>query len=185
LAKIKDMVRLYLKSDNFWVSLSRDVLSALAVIAVISLALYMYAGVWPPLVSVSGTSMYPHMKDGDLILVQGIDYSKIVTYEAGEAGNYSTFGNYGDVIVYQPFGRKDMTPVIHRAMYTANTSDPMWQGSVDAPNGGFVTKGDNNFLFDQSSGVCPNTPVKPEWVLGVAKLRIPYLGYVRNILSFI
>lgn len=157
----------------------------MAVIGVIALALYLYAGVWPPLVSVSGLSMDPHLKDGDLILIQGVDASKVVTYDAGKASNYSTFGNYGDVIVYQPFGRRDMTPVIHRAMYLANESAPMWQGSVDAPNAGFVTKGDNNFLFDQCSGVCPNTPVKPEWILGVAKMRIPYLGYVRGLLSFI
>jgi len=185
LANINELVRWYMKSENFWVSLSRDVLSALAVIGVIGLALYAYAGVWPPLVSVDGTSMYPHLKDGDLILIQHVDYSKIMTYDAGKAAGYSTFGSYGDVIVYQPFGQKDMTPVIHRAMYRANASDPMWQGSVAAPNNGFVTKGDNNFLFDQSSGVCPNTPVKPEWVLGVARLRIPYLGYVRSLLSFI
>ena len=185
MANINELVRWYLKSDNFWVSLSRDVLSAVAVIAVIGLALYAYAGVWPPMVSVDGTSMYPHLQDGDLILIQHVDYSKIMTYDAGKAADYSTFGNYGDVIVYQPFGEKDMTPVIHRAMYRANASDPMWQGSVAAPNSGFVTKGDNNFLFDQSSGVCPNTPVKPEWVLGVARLRIPYLGYVRSLLSFI
>ena len=70
-------------------------------------------------------------------------------------------------------------------MYPVNASDPMWQGGAAAPNSGFITKGDNNFLFDQSSGVSPNTPVKPEWVLGVARLRIPYLGYVRSLLSFI
>lgn len=185
MANINELVRRYMKSDNFWISLSRDVLSAIAVIAVIGLALYAYAGVWPPMVSVDGTSMYPHMHDGDLILIQHVDYSKIMTYDMGKAAGYSTFGNYGDVIVYQPFGQKDMTPVIHRAMYPVNASDPMWQGSAAAPNSGFITKGDNNFLFDQSSGVSPNTPVKPEWVLGVARLRIPYLGYVRSLLSFI
>jgi signal peptidase len=61
----------------------------------------------------------------------------------------------------------------------------MWQGSIQAPNDGFITQGDNNFLFDQSSGVSPNTPVEDDWILGVAKFRIPFLGYVRSVFSFI
>jgi signal peptidase I len=179
------MVHTFMKSNNFWVSLARDTLFAFAAVGVIALALYLYAGTWPPMVSVSGTSMYPNMHDGDLILIQGIDKSKIVTYEAGKSSGYTTFGGYGDVIVYQPFGQKDMTPVIHRALYRVNASEPMWQGGIAAPNAGFVTQGDNNFLFDQGSGVCPNTPVEDGWILGVAKYRIPFLGYVRSLFSFI
>jgi len=181
----REIVRTFMKSNNFWISLARDIVYAFSAVAVIAGALYLYAGVWPPLVSVSGTSMYPHMHDGDLILIQGIDKSKIVTYADAQGTGYSTFGGPGDVIVYQPFGRKDMTPVIHRAMYQVNASDPMWNGSVDAPNSGFITQGDNNFLYDQSTGICPNTPIKDDWILGVAKLRIPYLGYVRSLFSFI
>lgn len=182
---VKELVHTFLNSNNFWVSLARDVLFAFAAVAAIALVLYLYAGVWPPMVSVEGTSMYPHMQDGDLILIQGIDKSKIVTYEAGKQDGYMTFDGYGDVIVYQPFGRKDVTPVIHRALYQVNESRPMWQGSIQAPNAGFITRGDNNFLFDQGSGVCPNTPVKDGWILGVAKFRIPFLGYVRSVFSFI
>jgi signal peptidase len=127
--------------------------------------------------------MYPHMHDGDLILIQGVDKSKVETYAVARSDGYSAFGSYGDVIVYQPFGRKDMTPVIHRALYYVNASEPMWAGSIPAPNGGFITQGDNNYLLDQNSAVCPNTPVKPDWVLGVARFRIPLLGYVRSVLS--
>ena len=182
---VKGLVHTFMNSNNFWVSLARDVLFAFTAVAAIALVLYLYAGVWPPMVSVEGTSMYPHMQDGDLILIQGIDKSKIETYEAAKNSGYSTFGAYGDVIVYQPFGRKDMTPVIHRALYHVNASQPMWQGSIQAPNDGFITQGDNNFLFDQSSGVSPNTPVEDDWILGVAKFRIPFLGYVRSVFSFI
>ncbi len=175
----------FLNSKNFWVSLARDTLFAFAVVGAVALALFLFAGVWPPLVSVDGTSMYPNMQNGDLILIQGIDRSKIVTLEDGRDTGYSTFNGYGDVIVYQPFGRRDVTPVIHRALYRVNASEPMWQGGIPAPCAGFITRGDNNFLFDQNSGVCPNTPVRDDWILGVAKFRIPYLGYVRNIFSFI
>jgi signal peptidase len=182
---VKDTVNKFMKSGNFWISLMRDTLFAVAAVGALALALYLYAGVWPPMVSVGGLSMYPNMHDGDLILIQGIDRSSIVTYDAGKDSGYMTFGGYGDVIVYQPFGRRDMTPVIHRALYHVNASEPLWQGGVQAPNEGYITQGDNNFLFDQSSGVCPNTPVQDDWILGVAKFRIPYLGYVRNIFSFI
>lgn len=174
-----------MKSDNFWVSLARETLSALVAVGAIALVLFLYAGVWPPMVSVNGLSMYPNMHDGDLIIIQGIQKSPVTTYQAAQGTGLSSFNDAGDVIVYQPYGRKDMTPVIHRALYYVNASEPMWSGGIQAPNPGYITKGDNNFLFDQSSGVCPNTPVKEEWILGVAKFRIPYLGYVRSLLSFI
>ena len=175
----------FMKSDNFWVSTFRDLAFAAVVVGAIGLVLYAYAGVWPPLVSVNGLSMYPDMHDGDLILVQHLDPSQIVTYAAAQSTGYQTFNNYGDVLVYRPFGRTDITPVIHRAMAWVNASDPMWSGSAEAPNSGYVTKGDNNYLYDQAAGICPNSPVKPEWVLGVARARIPYLGYVRSLLGFI
>ena len=174
-----------MKSNNFWVSLARETLFALVAVGAIALILFVYAGTWPPMVSVDGLSMFPNMHDGDLIIIQSIQKSPIVTYQAAQATNHSTFNGAGDVIVYQPFGRKDMTPVIHRALYYVNASEPMWPGGIAAPNSGYITKGDNNFLFDQSSGVCPNTPVEDSWILGVARFRIPYLGYVRSIFSFI
>jgi signal peptidase len=181
----KELIRTLMKSDNFWISLARDLVCAFAVVGAIALGLYMYAGVWPPMVSVDGLSMYPHMQDGDLIIIQGIDKAKIVAYGDAVENGYKSFDGYGDVIVYQPFGRKDMTPVIHRVMYYVNASQPMWRGGIQAPNAGFITKGDNNFLYDQSSGISPNTPVKDEWILGVAKYRIPLFGYVRKALFFI
>jgi signal peptidase len=178
-----DIIKKFMSSDNFWVSTFRDFLFAGAAVGVVALALFAYAGVWPPLVSVDGTSMDPHMKGGDLVLIQRVDASQIVTFDAAGGGAYRTFEDYGDVIVYRPFGRADMTPVIHRAMTYVNASEPMWKGSVPAPNDGFVTRGDNNYLYDQCSGICPNTPVRPEWVMGVARFRIPYLGHVRSLLG--
>ncbi|HTY90486.1 MAG TPA: S26 family signal peptidase [Methanocella sp.] len=182
---MKDTFHTFMKSDNFWVSLARETLTALLAVGAIALLLFLYAGVWPPMVSVDGLSMYPNMHDGDLIIIQGIQKSPITTYQAALGTNYSTFNGAGDVIVYQPFGLKNMTPVIHRALYYVNASQPMWNGGIAAPSSGYITKGDNNFLFDQSSGICPNTPVRDEWILGVAKFRIPYLGYVRSLFSFI
>jgi signal peptidase I len=176
-------IKRFLSSDNFWVSTFRDILFAGLFVGAIALALYAYAGAWPPLVSVNGLSMDPHMHDGDLILIQKVDPAMIMTYDAAKDTGYQTFNDYGDVLVYRPFGRTDTTPVIHRAMTWVNASEPLWDGSVEATESGFVTQGDNNYLFDQSCGICPNSPVKPDWVLGVARMRIPYLGYVRSVLG--
>jgi signal peptidase I len=173
----------FMKSDNFWVSTFRDILFAGVAIGAVALVLYVYSGAWPPLVSVDGLSMDPHLQNGDLILIQKIDPATIATYESAKDTGYQTFQNYGDVLVYRPFGRTDMTPVIHRAMMWVNESDPMWDGGLAAPSSGFVTQGDNNYLYDQCSGICPNTPVKPEWIMGVARFRIPLLGYVRGVLG--
>jgi signal peptidase len=60
-----------------------------------------------------------------------------------------------------------------------------------AKNGGYLTKGDNNFRSDQGSflsrmdlGVIQ--PVKPEWIVGKALFAIPLLGYIPlNILPVI
>ena len=180
-----DIIRKFLKSKNFWVSTAREFLFAFAFIAVVAGALYAYSGAWPPLVSVNGLSMYPHMQDGDLILIQKLSSDQIQTYDEARLSGYQTFDGYGDVLVYRPFGRTDMTPVIHRAMARVNASGPMWTGSSPAPNDGFVTQGDNNYLFDQSCAICPNTPVQDDWILGVARFRIPYLGYVRSLLSVV
>ncbi|HEY3272655.1 MAG TPA: S26 family signal peptidase [Methanocella sp.] len=173
----------FMKSDNFWVSTFRDILFAGIAISAVALVLYMYSGAWPPLVSVDGLSMDPHMHSGDLILIQKIDPGKIATYDVAKGTDYKTFESYGDVLVYRPFGRTDITPVIHRAMAWVNESEPMWEGGIAAPSSGFVTQGDNNYLYDQCSGICPNTPVNPDWVMGVARFRIPLLGYVRGLLG--
>jgi len=180
-----DLLKKFMTSKNFWVSTAREFLFAIAAIAVVAGVLFAYSGVWPPLVSVDGLSMFPNMQNGDLILIQKLSPDQIQTYAEAKQAGYTTFNGYGDVLVYRPFGRTDMTPVIHRAMTRVSASQPMWQGSVPAPNDGFVTQGDNNYLYDQSSGICPNTPVKTDWILGVAKFRIPYLGYVRSLISFI
>lgn len=178
-----DLFKRFMKSQNFWVSTLRDILFAVVAIGAVALILYAYAGAWPPLVSVNGLSMDPHMRNGDLILIQKIDTDKIMTHEAAKGTGYQTFESYGDVLVYRPFGRSDMTPVIHRAMAWVNESEPMWEGGHAAPSSGFITQGDNNYLYDQCSGICPNTPVSPDWVMGVARFRIPLLGYVRGLLS--
>lgn len=108
------------------VLLLRDVGIAGALVALLLLAMFAYTGQWPPLVVIESNSMM-HGNDnlshigtidtGDLVLVQKIDgVADVVTYTEGCAKGYRTYGDYGDVIVYNPNGNKEITPIIHRAM---------------------------------------------------------------------
>jgi len=46
-----------------------------------------------------------------------------------------------------------------------------------APHDGFVTKGDANERYDQEQGL--STVVRPEWVEGKARYRVPIIGNLR------
>lgn len=98
----------------------------------------------------------------------------------------------GAVIVFYPNGNSACTPIIHRAR--AWIPDNSSYGGRTFARGGFITKGDNNGPLggdpsraaDQIAnaagrgGACLNSePVQPEWLVGVAKFRVPWLGYVR------
>jgi signal peptidase I len=162
----------------------KDLAFSLAFVAVIALALYLYAGTWSPVVSVDGTSMLDHMHAGDLVLVQGLDRGAVKTYEESVNTSYVQYGEPGDVIVYYPYGRTDLPMVIHRAIRWVNESEPMWPGGLPAPASGYITLGDNNRnITDQESNICYLQPVRPEWVHGIARIKVPYLGYLRSLLS--
>ena len=163
--------------------LVKDIALALVIVAVVSTVLYLYAGEWPPIVSVDGTSMLDHMHQGDLVLVQGLDRTTVNTYRASTETGYQTYGDYGDVIVYYPYGNTSYDMVIHRAIYWVNESEPLWPLGPPAPWSGYMTMGDNNGgRLDQDTDICRNQPVKPEWVHGVAKLSVPYIGYLRSLI---
>ncbi len=163
--------------------LVKDIVFSLLVVMIVAGGLYLYSGVWTPIVSVEGTSMLDHMHDGDLVLIQGLDRTSVQTYKVSADTGYQTYGEYGDVIVYYPFGDTSLNMVIHRAMYWVNESEPMWPDGPDAPWSGYITLGDNNDgNLDQATDICLAEPVKPEWVHGVAKYSVPYLGYLRSLI---
>ncbi|MFD1565267.1 S26 family signal peptidase [Haloarchaeobius amylolyticus] len=198
------LVRWFLKSNDENVTVARDVLSSVAIVAVVAILLFGVSGIWPPLVAVESGSMEPNMHRGDLIFVvdegrfAGDDTAAdtgVVTLERGQANDYTKFGNPGDVIVFRPNGNPAKTPVIHRAHFWVDDGE-RWvetKGSeaivgdatcrevpnCPAPHAGFVTKGDNNPGYDQTGGGADTTVVKPEWVTGKAQYRIPWLGHVR------
>jgi signal peptidase len=161
----------------------QDVAFSLSVVAIIALALYLYAGMWPPMVSVNGVSMFPNMENGDLVFIQGLSRGDIQTYEDSVGTGYKTYNNFGDVIVYKPYGDSSRDLVIHRAIRWVEQGQPMWDGGPPAPASGYITLGDNNKgCYDQMAlSICYEQPVQKDWILGIARFKLPYLGYLRSL----
>ena len=174
------------EQENTWVSLGKDLLSVVAVVIIFMVISKLAFGLWTPMVAVESGSMEPHMQIGDIIFIKSIDKTNITTNEEGKNTDYKSFENYGDVILYRPYGEEGATPIIHRAMYRVEAGEPMWKDGPPAPYSGYITKGDNvitNSHYDQEGQISYNMPVKDEWIIGTAQYRIPYLGYVRLLFS--
>lgn len=172
--------------ENTWVSLGKDLMSVVAVLIIFMILSKLVFGLWTPMVAVESGSMEPHMQIGDIIFIKSMDKSNITTYEEGKKTGYKSFQNYGNVILYHPYGEEGVTPIIHRAMYRVEAGEPMWKDGPIAPYSGYITKGDNvvtNQHFDQEGQISYEMPVKDEWIIGTAQYRIPYLGYVRLLFS--
>lgn len=159
----------------------KSLAEALLIVAIIISVAYTATGTWRIGFAVESGSMEPNMHVGDLIFVQALHRTNITTYEEGEMLNYTSFNNYGDVIIYQRNGISSETPIIHRAMYWVKEGEEM-PGGKPAPHAGYITKGDNkktNPRPDQPG----LEPVKHEWIVAVARARVPYLGYPSLILK--
>ncbi len=105
--------------DSLWF----EPLVALMIVILLVVGLWAYTQNWPPLYVVESDSMQHGSNDvvglintGDLVLAQKIDPNSVTTYVVGAQTGYSTYGEYGDVILYHPNGVTDVTPVIHRAI---------------------------------------------------------------------
>jgi signal peptidase len=109
------------------VNLLRDLAVAFLLVAIVMASLFAFTRVWPPMVVVESDSMQHSNTEsflgvidtGDIVLVQDAPRRQdIITYVEGRARDppYSTYGDYGDVIIFRKFGREDLTPVIHRAI---------------------------------------------------------------------
>lgn len=175
--------------------LLKDVVSTLIIVAVVVGGGIAITGTWPFMVAVESGSMMPNLHPGDVVfLLSPSRTGGVVTWEEGVEKGYMSFGDYGDVIVYRPNGYGK--PIIHRAIAYVHKGDRI-PAIVDgklvltdqiAESDGYITQGDNvktNKLPDQAVPAAFSPigekilPVKEEWIIGVAKFRIPYIGYVR------
>ena len=199
-------------TDHEAVAFVREVASSLAIVAVIGLLLFAVSGIWPPMVAIESGSMEPNLHRGDLVFVMeehrfsgGPAHAGtgVVTYRAGANASYREFDEYGDVIVYEQNGNSRTTPIIHRARFWVNDgenwydeADRAFLGGADsceelsncpAPHAGFITKGDNNGEYDQVGGFggAISEPVKPSWITGTAKFRVPWLGEIRLLFGMV
>jgi signal peptidase len=102
----------------------RDVAIALLVVFLVFMALWAYSGVWPPIVVVESSSMQHDdfvssvgvIDTGDLVIVQNTNlYTEIETYVQSQCSGHATYGDEGDVIIYNERGGGDK-PIIHRAL---------------------------------------------------------------------
>ncbi len=103
-------------------SLYFEPLVAVAIVVVLLVSLYAYTQNWPPVYVIESDSMQHGASDvlgvintGDLVLAQKIPTDQITPYVVGLATGYSTYGEYGDVLLYLPDGQGS-TPIIHRAI---------------------------------------------------------------------
>ena len=170
------------EDNNSWVSLGKDLLLVVAVLITFMFLSKLVFGLWTPMVAVESESMDPHIQIGDIVFMKSIDRVNIITNEEGKKAGYESFKNYGDVILYRPYGLEGVTPIIHRAMYRVEAGESMWEGGPSAPYSGYITKGDNavtNKRFDQEGQISYDMPVKDKWIIGTAQYRIHYLGYIK------
>ena len=181
LGRLKGAAKGFRESDRPAVAFAREILWVVAVVGGIALLLLVVSGTWPAVVAVESESMLPHMQVNDLVFVVQKDrFGPLQTYETGRSTGYEKFGNYGDVIIYRPNGASNIHPIIHRAMVYENASWDAANLHAADPHAGYITKGDNNQLYDQQSaiqGIGPIQPVEDQWIVGKALFAIPFLGY--------
>ncbi|MEA3323538.1 MAG: signal peptidase I [Euryarchaeota archaeon] len=172
-----DQIKEFYQGDSTSAGVLRDLVSVAKILIVFMILSQILFGTWAPMRAIESGSMEPHMKLGDIVFIKDISRTNVVTREEGATSDYRTFGDYGNVILYRKYGSTAETPIIHRAMYHVEAGEPMWNGGPVAPNAGYITKGDHNKVIDQY-GLCTE-PIREEWVIGVARYRIPYAGHVR------
>jgi signal peptidase I len=131
--------------DSLWF----EPLVALAIVVLLLVAFWAYTQNWPPAYVVESNSMQHGTTDvvglinaGDIVLAQKVPVGSIVSYLTGLQTGYSTYGEYGDVILYYPNGDTSATPIVHRAILYLQ-----WDPTTDGYNA-------TDLLPFQQAGAC-------------------------------
>jgi signal peptidase len=211
--KFKQKFFKFWRSDDSKISLVRDVIVALILVLIILTALWAYTGQWfgTPMVAIESGSMM-HLNEpfgrfgtinaGDMVLLVKVgSRSNIVTQIDRDPNNYY-YGDFGDVIVYRPYGDENRDQIIHRVMCWIEYNEEYGTFTVEGynvinktsitidelglknyipnpPHSGYITKGDNpitNDRADQSPGGICDQPIKLEWISGKARGELPWIG---------
>jgi signal peptidase len=196
---LSSKIKKFWKSEEQIPSAVREIVSVLVTVGAIVAFLYLVCGTWPAIVTIESESMVPNMNVGDLVLVMADDrLGPLQSMAEGNVSGYEKFGMAGDVIIYRPNGNTDLHPIIHRALFWVDagptsityrefdtTAGSYVTKTYTAPHGGYITRGDNNPVIDQTGfgsnyrGLgSPIMPVKPEWIVGKAIYSVPYVGYL-------
>jgi signal peptidase I len=186
---LRTLVTQFRTSENWMVSLARDLIWVAGVVGTIALILFLVCGTWPAVVTIESGSMIPNMNIGDLVVVVQKDrYGEFMTWEEGKQANVSKFNSYGDVIIYKPNGMTTVHPIIHRVVAYATNATPLTEirgiqlkKNYSVAHDGYITWGDNNPIPDQFAsyqGIGTPEPVKDEWIVGKALFTVPLVGYL-------
>ncbi|TYT62046.1 S24/S26 family peptidase [Natrialba swarupiae] len=202
---VRGSIRRALSADGGIALLARDAVTVVVIVSILGGLLFAVSGIWPPLVAIESPSMEPNANVGDMVFLVdddrfvgegAVDDTGVVPADRGAGTDHETFGEPGDVIVFEPNGDASQTPIIHRAHFWVEEGDD-WVAmgesayapssatdcervsSCPAAHDGFITKGDNNNNYDQFSPDGVSDVVKPDWVVGKGAVRIPWLGHVR------
>ncbi len=129
------------------IEIGKDILVSLVILGIILGSLYAFSGRWPPMVVIeSGSMMHSEesqigiIDPGDIVLVQESDKEDITTYVEGRATGYRKYGEYGDVIIFEPDGDGGETPIIHRVVLYLEENDSV-RGTFDIPSLGNLEYG--------------------------------------------
>ena len=122
----------------------RDVTLTIVVVASILTGLFVFSGIWPPMVVIESGSMQHSAEEssvgvidaGDLTLIRADEkVDRIVTWVEGRETGYKRYGDNGDVIVFRKNGLNGSTPVIHRALVWIDINQTT-NDSFDVPSMG-------------------------------------------------
>jgi len=158
------------EDEHFWKGLARDLLVAGIIVVVFLAAVYLYTGVWPPLVVVESSSMQHSDREsflgvidtGDMVFQQAAPTrADVVTYLEGRATGYATYGDYGDVIIFHPNGNLGAIPVIHRAILWARPNGTGYADVVD-----LLLLPRSDWAANNGSGLATHSPyhIQTAWI---------------------